>query len=46
MERVLRRYYVQNKKGESKEKCDCCYDIPLLESLEQMLNCPVVYKQV
>ena len=45
MERVLGRNYAQNGKEESKEKADCCYDVPLIESLQRLLNCSTVHEQ-
>lgn len=46
-ERVLNRYFVNNNcSGRSQEKIDCCYDIPLIDSLELLLNCSTVHEQV
>jgi len=43
---VLDRHYKQNDKGEAIEIEDCSYDILLLGSLQRLLNCDEVCKQV
>lgn len=44
-ERVLGRYFA-DRNGKSKEVIDCCYDIPLLDSLQQLLHMDAVQEQV
>ena len=38
--------FVLHTKGETKEKMDFCYDIPLIKSLQMLLNCITVQEQV
>ena len=44
-ERVLGRYYTE-KNGKLKETTDCSYEIPLLKSLQHLLNIEVIREQV
>ena len=46
MERVLGQNYHQSLASGTTVKRDCCYDIPLLDSLQSLLNCDVVIEQV
>jgi len=46
VERVLGRYDTIGSKGEMVEKTECCYDVPLLDSLQSLLQCPSVVEQV
>lgn len=47
IERVLgRNYQLAPRSGSMKEVCDCCYDVPLLSSLQALLKCSDVRDQV
>ena len=46
MERVLGQEYQQSFSGGTTSKPECCYDIPVLDSLQSLLNCDVVIEQV
>ena len=43
---VLNRYYKQDSGGQLKEVTDCFYYVPLLESLQRILDCKVVCDHV
>ena len=45
IERVLGRKATQSSSGFHIQN-DCCYDVPLLQSLQAMLNCHLVKENV
>lgn len=45
-ERVLGRRYKRTSSGSMIEVRDCCYDIPLLDSLQSLLKCESIVTQV
>ena len=46
IERVLGRQYKRTASGKMIEARDCCYDVPLLDSLQSLLKCKSVVQQV
>lgn len=43
---MLGRYDTLGSNGDMVEKPECCYDVPLLDSLQSLLKCPSVIEQV